>query len=399
MSKRITYGLLGVVVIALIAVAFAGGFIYGHTAGKSKALVIGTPKSVLLMEEARNVIRDGFVRPVSDKELNDGALSGMVKSLGDKYSEYISPKEMIAFRAHTMGEFSGVGVTLGMRRGKLIVVRPLPGTPAKRAGIRAGDAIVTIDGQSTAKMPLATASEKIRGPKGTKVALGIKRGGKMLTFKLIRATISMPSVRARIVGPGLAYINIMSFTPKTGDDLESEIRNLDTKKHVKGVVIDLRENPGGLVETAVEAASVFIPQGPIVSLKGRDGEPRVMSAVEDEYHTKMKLVVLVNNNSASASEIFAGAIQDDKRGLVVGTKTFGKASVQTIEDLSNKGAIKITSAHYYTPKNRLIDHVGIKPDIIDKGPADPLTLGTSKDLQRNRAIEILRDLVAGRLEP
>lgn len=401
MPRKLAYALLVLVVLSLIATAFAGGFLYGHTVGKGTAIpIIGAPKGLAVVEEARDIIKQQYVNKVSDAKLTNGSVSGMVKSLGDPYSEYVPPEEMTKFKAHMLGEFSGVGVTLGMRKGKVTVVRPLPRTPAMRAGIRAGDVIATIDGTPTAKMSLPAASEKIRGPKGTKVRLGIKRGAspKLRVFSLTRATISVPTIDSSVVGPGIGYVSMRGFTPTTGADFEKAVMDLDRKKHVKGVIVDLRDNPGGLVESAVEAASVFIRQGPVVSIKGRDGRPETLNALENEYHTKMKLVVLVNGNSASASEIFAGAMQDDKRGLIVGTKTFGKASVQTIEDLINKGALKITTAHYYTPKGRLIQKSGIKPDIIDKGPADPMTFGTSKDTQRNRAIEILRKLVDGRIK-
>ncbi len=396
MSRKIAYALTSLVVLALIAGAFVGGFVYGHTVGKAGAIpIIGTPKGLQVLEEARNIIMQQYVDKVSDAKLTDGALDGMVESLKDPYSEYVAPSKMTAFRAHMLGEFSGVGITLGMRKGKVTVVRPIPKTPAARAGLRPGDLIVSIDGTPTARMSLAAASEKIRGPKGTTVRLGISRTGlaKPKVYSIVRATISVPTITSSVVGPGLGYVSLRSFSPATGVDFEKAIMDLERKKHVKGVIVDLRDNPGGLVEAAVEVASVFIPRGTVVSIKGRDGRSETMSAIDNEYHSKMKLVVLVNGNSASASEIFAGAVQDNKRGLVVGTKTFGKASVQTIEDLENGGAIKITTAHYYTPKGRLIAKSGIKPDVVDKGPADPMTFGTAKDAQRKRAIEILRKLV------
>lgn len=400
MAKKTTYVLLSVVLVALVSTAFVGGFAYGHLTARNTSLpIIGTPKALRVLEDARNMIKQRFVGKVNDAALNDGALEGMVKSLKDKHSEYISPKQMSQFRAHTFGEFSGVGVTLGMRKSRVTVIRPLPNTPAQRAGIKAGDTILAIDGQSTAKMSLAAASDKIRGPKGTSVKLQIQRTGaaKAMVFSVKRATISLPTVRSSVVSPGLGYIDIRGFTPNTGVDFEKAVTTL-ARKRVKGVVVDVRENPGGLVEAAVEVASVFIPRGTIVSLKGRDGQSQTLSAIDDEYHTGMKLVVLVNGNSASASEILAGAVQDHKRGLIVGTKTFGKASVQTVEDLENGGALKITTAHYYTPKDRLIQNVGIKPDMIDKSPADPMHFGTKKDVQRTRAIEILKKLVAGKIK-
>lgn len=399
MPRKTVYGLVTAAVLALIAGAFAGGFVFGHVSSRQAGLpVIGTPKALQLIEDARNIIKQKYVKNVPDSRLSDGSVAGMVKSLNDRYSQYIPPRQMGTFKAHTLGEFSGVGITLGMRDKKVTVVRPLPGTPAMRAGIHKGDTILTIDGKSTAKLSLAAASEKIRGPKGTEVTLGIRRGKKLLTFPLIRATISLPSVKAEVLAPGFGYVAVQGFNPNTGADVEREIMNLERKRRVKGVIVDLRDNPGGLVESAVEVASVFIPRGPIVSIKGRDGQPQIMNALEDEYHTRMKLVVLVNANSASASEIFAGAVQDANRGLVVGVKTYGKASVQTIEELPNGGALKFTSAHYYTPKGRLIDHIGIKPDVVADGKADPMTFGTKKDTQRQRALEVLRQLVAGKIK-
>lgn len=400
MSKKLlTYGLVVVLVLVAIALSFVGGFLFGHTTQRGQSIpIIGQPKSLQLIQTARDAIEQLYVGKTSDKQLEEAAVNGMVQSLHDPYSEYITPKQFGIFQQHTTGEFSGVGVTLGMRDHKLTVIHPLAGTPAMRAGIKPGDIIVKIDGAATANMSISVASEKIRGPEGTKVALAIKRGkaSKLMTFNLTRATITLPSVQSEMAGPGLGYVDVHSFTPSTGGDFEKAIKKL-AAKGAKGVVVDLRDNPGGLVESAVEVGSIFVPNGIIVSIKGHDNQPQTMSAIEG-YHTKMALVVLVNGDSASASEIFAGAIQDRKRGLVAGTRTFGKASVQTVENLPNGGALKITSAHYFTPKGRLIQKIGIKPDIEVKAPKGALPFSKT-DAQKTKAIEILKQLLAGRLKP
>ncbi len=397
MSRKFAYLLLVLAVLAAVGLTFAAGVVVGHVTGPSTRVIpsIQQPTGDLLVQKARDLIKDGFVNKVSDAQLNNGAIEGMMKALGDPYTEYIAPKEYGLFQEHAMGEFQGIGVTLGTRNKKITVIHPLPGTPALKAGIKAGDVIVAIDGTSTAKMSLPTASDKIRGPKGTKVKLDVLRGTKKLKFTITRAAINIPTVQTSSVGKGIGYVAIRSFTPSTAQDFEKEIKKLDAKK-AKGVIVDLRFNPGGLVESSVDIASIFIDKGTIVGMRRQDNVLETMSAVQG-YHTKMKLVVLVNGDSASASEIVAGAIQDDKRGVIVGTKTYGKASVQTIENLPNGGALKLTTAHYFTPKGRLIQKIGIKPDVVVK--MSTVMKPGAKDVQKEKAIQVLRELVAGTRQP
>ncbi|RJQ54567.1 MAG: S41 family peptidase [Actinobacteria bacterium] len=394
MTRRFAYTIVVVLVLVAISLTFATGFFVGHMLSTGREIpVVQRPSTDAIVAKARDLIRDNYVGKVSESQLNNGAIDGMMKSLKDPYSEYIPPNKFDVFQQHAMGEFHGVGVTLGMRDKKLTVIAPLPDTPAEKAGIKAGDLIVTIDGKSTAKMTLPGASEKIRGPKGTKVKLGIVRGKKKLSFSLTRAEINIPTVQSSMLAPGAGFIAVRSFTPSTPEDFEEQLKRLE-KKGAKGVIVDLRSNPGGLVESSVELASLFIPDGTIVGMKRQDGELETMSAVEG-YHSKVKLVMLVNGESASASEIVAGAVQDHKRGVVVGTKTFGKASVQTIETLANGGALKITSAHYYTPKRRLIQKVGIRPDVVVKGSTHWMVPG-KPDPQKDRGLQVLKELISGK---
>lgn len=400
MSKKLYYALSVVVALTLLVAAFAGGFLYGHVAGSNRAIpIIDTPPSLSLIQEVRTIIKRTYVGKVNDGKLNKAAISGMLESLNDKYSDYIDPKHYKAFQEYTAGEFSGVGVTLGERRKVITVVEPMPGTPAARAGIRPGDVIVAIDDSPTAGMTLSQASAKIRGPKGTSVKLKVRRSGvsKLLAFKLVRDRIALPNVSSKLLAPGLGYIRIHSFSGTTGAEVAKAAKKL-ASKDAKGVVVDLRDNAGGLVDASVEVASVFMPSGKIVEMRGRGKDVKTLSATDVGYSTDMKVVVLVNGGTASASEILAGAIQDRKRGLVVGTHTFGKASVQTVESLSNGGALKMTSAHYYTPNGRSIDKVGIKPTVVVKSPAGFWAVG-KKDVQKNKAIEVLRRLIAGKVKP
>ncbi len=395
--RRFAYLILVLLVIVAVGLSFVGGVVFGHMTASGRAIpTVERPTSDALVDKVRELIKDNYVSKVSDSRLNNGAIDGMMESLKDPYSEYMPAKAFGIFQQHAMGEYFGIGVGLRMNKKKLTVERLLnDDSPARRAGIQAGDVITKIDGKPTAKMTLQAASDRIRGPEGTKVRLDVLRGKKSLTFTIVRAAISMTTIRSEMIGKDVGYIAVSAFTKSTSRDFEKQLERLQAKG-AKGIVVDLRFNGGGLVDSAVDLASFFIKDGTIVGMRQQDNVLETMSAVQG-YKTDAKLVILVNGDSASASEIVAGAIQDYRRGVIVGTKTYGKASVQTTINLPNGGGLKITTAHYFTPKDRLIQKTGIKPDVLvdSAGVMKP----GAKDVQKERAVQVLRELIAGTRKP
>jgi carboxyl-terminal processing protease len=284
-----------------------------------------------------------------------------------------------------------VGIQITVKDGYPVVVAPLQDTPSQRAGIKSGDVIVKVDGKSVKGVPLDSVVGMIRGEKGTKVVLTIRRKGekKLLDFELIREKIELANVSSRIVEDGIGYIHLHTFGERTSQDTKKEVEEL-IKKGVKGLIIDLRNNPGGLLNEAVLTTSLFIEDGVIVKVKSRDGKEEVYKAVHGIHGIgkayNLPLVVLVNKGSASASEIFAGAIRDNKRGVLVGEKTFGKGSVQNMIPLSNGAGLILTTAKYFTPNGESIHERGITPDVVVKGSND----FREKDPQLEKAIEVLK---------
>lgn len=313
-------------------------------------------------------IKAAYVEEVSDEDLIESAISGMLAGL-DPHSIYLDPDGYDELQTGTSGKFGGLGIEIVGENGYIKIVSPIDETPAERAGLLSGDLIVSIDGQSLRDTPLQEAVDKMRGDPGTTIILTIVREGESASFdvELERAVIKVRSVRSRTLEPSYGYIRISQFQVSTAETLRAQIKNLvsDNDGALLGLVIDLRNNPGGLLNAAVSVADAFLKEGKIVSTQGRtDGAKMSFEASPTDHVDGAPIVVLVNGGSASASEIVAGALQDHRRALVVGTKTFGKGSVQTILPVHGNGAIKLTTARYYTPHGRSIQAEGIEPDIL-----------------------------------
>jgi carboxyl-terminal processing protease len=343
--------------------------------------------TTLKLFRAMELLKSGYVEDVSSDKLLSGALKGTVNALGDPHSVYLDPKMYQEFMIETKGSFSGIGITLGMKDKVLTVVAPIDGTPADKAGLMSGDQILKIDGQDTKEMALDEAVSRIRGLEGTQVTLSISRAGQEAReYTITRANIQLKTVNGKMLDNGIAYIRISMFNDNTGDDFAKKLLELEGQD-LKAVVLDLRNNPGGLIEECVKVAGHFVPKGPIVSVVTRDGTRKTHLSRLDE--PKYPLVVLVNGGSASAAEIVAGAVQDTGVGTLVGTKTYGKGSVQTVVRLDNNSAVKFTIAKYFTPKDRSIDGAGIEPDIEVLLLPDGKEV--SQDVQLDKAIEVLQE--------
>jgi carboxyl-terminal processing protease len=330
--------------------------------------------SGLPLNELRNFsdifarIKSDYVEDVDDKTLLENAIRGMLTGL-DPHSTYLNPDEYKELKIGTTGKFGGLGIQVGMEDGFVKVISPIDDTPAFRAGLEAGDLIIRLDEKSVKGMTLNDAVKIMRGEPGTDIQLTVIREGadKPLPFTVTRDIISVKSVKSRILEPDYGYIRISNFQSKTARDLVSEVSKLkkENKNELKGLVIDLRNNPGGVLSAAADVSDAFINNGKLVYTKGRiDNSEFEFNAKPGDIMNGLPLVVLINGGSASASEIVAGALQDHHRAVVMGSKSFGKGSVQTIQELRSGGAVKITTARYFTPSGRSIQGEGITPDIL-----------------------------------
>ncbi|MBT8361676.1 MAG: S41 family peptidase [Deltaproteobacteria bacterium] len=312
-----------------------------------------------------SMLQENYVEEIKAREVIDGAINGLLLSL-DPHSAYLNPENYQEFQNDTQGSFTGIGIEIIMRDGIITVISPIEGTPADEAGIKAQDKIIKINGEQTkGKTPL-DAVKLLRGPKGSEVTISIFRDGwqDLKDFTLVRDVIPLQSVKSSFIKPGFAYLRVSNFQRNTTREFKDHLEKLRQENALRGLIIDLRNNPGGLLNQAVSVADIFLDEGLIVYTRGRKQEQDLtFEAKKDGNTTDFPLVVLVNEGSASASEIVAGAIQDHQRGVIVGTKTFGKGSVQTIIPLSNGAGLRMTTAHYYTPNGRSIQATGIVPDI------------------------------------
>jgi carboxyl-terminal processing protease len=362
-----------------------------------------TYKGLKLFSDVIGLVENNYVDPVDSKELIEKAIQGMVHGL-DPHSSLLSPDDFKELQIDTQGEFTGIGVSITMKDGFVTVISPIEGTPAYEAGIKAGDRIIKVDGKATGD--LREAVKMIRGPKGTEVVVTIAReeAKKPIDFKLVRDIIPVESVKAIVLKPGYGYIWITNFRDNTTDDLVSELEKLESAKiPLKGLILDLRDNPGGLLNQAIEVSDLFVEKGTILSIKGRkEKNTQIYNATPNKVKRNYPIVLLINGGSASASEIVAGALQDQKRALILGTTSFGKGSVQSVEKLRDGYGLKLTIARYYTPSGRSIQAKGIQPDIIvkrrliDKEDMDDISEGMLKEKDLQNHLEALPEKDQGK---
>jgi carboxyl-terminal processing protease len=362
--------------IKTILVLVFGVFFGVSVSLTSSVLAEKTPaeSTGLPLNELRNFsdifarIKTDYVEEVDDKTLLENAIRGMLTGL-DPHSAYLNTDEYKELKIGTTGKFGGLGIQVGMEDGFVKVISPIDDTPAYRAGIESGDLIIRLDDKSVKGMTLNDAVKIMRGEPGTEIKLTVIREGtdKPLPFTVVRDIISVKSVKSRILEPGYGYVRISNFQSKTARDLVDELAKLksENEDELKGLVLDLRNNPGGVLSAAADVSDAFLDEGKLVYTKGRlENSDFEFNAKPGDIMNGSPIVVLINGGSASASEIVAGALQDHKRGVVMGSKSFGKGSVQTIQELRSGGAVKITTARYFTPNGRSIQGEGITPDII-----------------------------------
>ncbi len=345
----------------------------------------------LFGEVLENIQKD-YVDDVDQSEMMDSAINGVLQSL-DPYSAYMSPELFKEMQTDTKGEFGGLGIEIGMESGVVKVISPIDDTPAAKAGIKAGDYIVKIGNEQVQGKTLLEAVKLMRGPVGTSINLTVRRKNvkKPLEFKIIRKIIEIQSVSSKLIGENenLAYIRLKSFNENSDKQFLKSLKNFEKKSNIIGYVFDLRNNPGGLLTQAINITDFFLEDGEIVSTKGRKiSETRKFFARKGDEIKGKPIVVLINNGSASASEIFAGALKDHKRAIILGENSYGKGSVQSIIPLRNGGGIRLTISKYYLPSGKSISEVGVVPDIFVEEEGDDFKINSEKDNQLNYAIKL-----------
>ncbi len=348
-------------------------------------------KKIDLFGEVLEKINKEYVDEINQSESMDSAINGLLQSL-DPYSAYMTPEIFEEMQTETSGEFGGLGIEVGMEAGVVKVITPMDGTPADKAGLKAGDYIVKINDTQVQGKSLSEAVDLMRGPVGSSIELTVRRRGekKALTFNITREIIEVQSVKSDLLDNNIGYIRLTSFNDNSGEQIEDKIKELNKNDNLNAYILDLRNNPGGLLSQAIKISDFFLDNGEIVSTKSRKAaENRKWFAKKGDITDGKTLVVLINYGSASASEIVAGALKDHKRAIILGERSYGKGSVQSIIPLKNRGAIRLTVAKYYLPSGKSISEVGVTPDIEVVEDSDEFRIKTETDNQLSYAIKLL----------
>ena len=363
-------------------------FFYLSSANSSEVDIY---KKIDLFGEVLEKINREYIDEINQSESMDSAINGLLQSL-DPYSSYMSPEILEEMQTETSGEFGGLGIEVSMEAGVVKVISPIDDTPASKAGLKAGDYIVKINDTQVQGKSLSEAVDLMRGPVGSSIELTVRRRGekKALTFNITREIIEIQSVKSELLEENIGYIRLTSFNENSSNQIEKQIKKLKQNKNLNSFILDLRNNPGGLLNQAIRISDFFLENGEIVSTKSRKkSDNRKWFAKKGDITDGKTLLVLINYGSASASEIVAGALKDHKRAIVVGENSYGKGSVQSIIPLKNRGAIRLTVAKYYLPSGKSISEVGVRPDIEVNEEGDNFKIRTDTDNQLNYAIKLL----------
>jgi carboxyl-terminal processing protease len=374
--------------IQFYLIIFLSSFFFSYSVNSAELDIY---KKIDLFGEVLEKINKQYVDEIDQSEGMDSAINGLLQSL-DPYSSYMSPEIFQEMQTETSGEFGGLGIEVSMEAGVVKVITPIDDTPASKAGIKAGDYIVKIDNVQVQGKSLSEAVDLMRGLVGTDIELTVRRRGvkKALTFNITREIIEVQSVKSDLLENNIGYIRLTSFNDNSSDQIKKKIKKLKENENLKAFILDLRNNPGGLLTQAIKISDFFLDNGEIVSTKSRKkSENRKWFARKGDITDGKTLVVLINYGSASASEIVAGALKDHKRAIILGENSYGKGSVQSIIPLKNKGAIRLTVAKYYLPSGKSISEVGVRPDIEVNEEGDDFRIKTDTDNQLNYAIKLL----------
>ena len=374
--------------IRIYLIIFCTQFIFLE---KVNSTEIDIYKKIDLFGEVLEKINKEYVDEINQSESMDSAINGLLQSL-DPYSSYMSPEIFEEMQTETSGEFGGLGIEVSMEAGVVKVITPIDDTPASKAGIKAGDYIVKINDIQVQGKSLSEAVDLMRGPVGSGIELTVRRRGakKALTFNVVREVIEVQSVKSELLENSIGYLRLTSFNDNSSQQIKKQIKKLKKNKNLNSYILDLRNNPGGLLSQAIKISDFFLENGEIVSTKSRKkSENRKWFAKKGDILDGKTLLVLINYGSASASEIVAGALKDHKRAILVGENSYGKGSVQSIIPLKNKGAIRLTVAKYYLPSGKSISQVGVRPDIEVNEEGDNFRIKTDTDNQLNYAIKLL----------
>jgi len=376
-----------IITLLLLNVFISSNYVYSKNSNELY-------EKIDLFSEVLKTIKQEYVDEIDQTKAMDSAINGLLQSL-DPYSAYMSPKSFDGMKTDTRGEFGGLGIEIGMESGVVKVISPIDDTPAANAGIKSGDYIVRINDQQVQGKTLTEAVELMRGPVGSEIKLTIRRRNekKALEFKITRAVIEVKSVEAKIIGENnkIGYLRLKSFNENSDKQLFKKINNFEKKNKLTGYILDLRNNPGGLLTQAISITDFFLDNGEIVSTKGRKiSETRRFFSRRGDGINKKPLIVMTNNGSASASEIVSGALKDHKRAIILGENSYGKGSVQSIIPLKNGGGLRLTISKYYLPSGKSISEVGVSPDIFVEENGKDFKINTETDNQLKYAIDLLK---------